>query len=118
MHVYKINAAVDVHLGGTRPGRCMSARFNLPVMTSTRSVPGETQIESAATLHLPPESRLATRAGVERQRGSGGRERQRPSAWRAGGWKRVGGKIMDVHEWFDEICEKWGVPKKLEELES
>jgi hypothetical protein len=30
----------------------------------------------------------------------------------------VGGKIMDVHEWFDEIREKWGVPKKLEELES
>jgi len=25
---------------------------------------------------------------------------------------------MDVHEWFDEIREKWGVPKKLEELES
>lgn len=26
--------------------------------------------------------------------------------------KRVGGKIVDRHEWLDEIREKWGVPKK------
>jgi tetratricopeptide (TPR) repeat protein len=26
--------------------------------------------------------------------------------------RRVGGKIVDVHEWLDEIREKWGVPKK------
>jgi tetratricopeptide (TPR) repeat protein len=32
--------------------------------------------------------------------------------------KRVGGKIVDVHEWLDEIREKWGIPKKLGGLES